>query len=386
MNRELAATPPMGWNSWNMFGPAVDEEKIMRTADTLVKKGMKELGYTYVVIDDCWTIKDGRDPQGNLVPDPGRFPSGIKALADYVHSKGLKLGIYSDAADRTCAGYPGSYGHEEQDAALWASWGIDFLKYDYCNAPWDQKSAIERYRRMGNALASCGRDILFSLCEWGARSPHLWGKTVGGSMWRSSGDIFDSWVDIWVQPPGGIGYYGVGIDTNIELAARIAGYGGPGGWNDLDMLVVGLKGKGQIEGNGLSPFEYRTHMSVWSITCSPLFIGCDITAMDADTEAILTNPHVIAVNQDPLGVPGKRILSKNGCDVFRKPLHDGSTAMAVVNRGSAPAECSFSAGELGFLDTEKTVFDIWQGANTHEFTGDLRVKIEAHETKFWLIP
>ena len=385
MNRGLAKTPPMGWNSWNMFGPRVDEEKIRSTADTLVDKGMKDLGYSYVVIDDCWTVKDGRGADGRLVPDPVRFPSGIKALADYVHSKGLKLGIYSDAADKTCAGYPGSYGHERTDAAQWASWDIDFLKYDYCNAPWDQAAAIDRYRRMGEALASCGREILFSLCEWGGRSPHLWGRDVGGSMWRASGDIFDSWVDVWVHPEGGVGYYGLGIDTNIELAARVAEYGGPGGWNDLDMLVVGLKGKGQIEGLGLSPFEYRTHMSIWSIACSPLFIGCDITDMDTDTEEILTNPHVLAVNQDSLGIAGKRILRRNGCDIFRKPLKDGTAAFAVVNRGTGPADCDFSAGELGLLDTAKTVFDIWKGGDAAEFGERIKVKIEAHETKYWII-
>src|SRR5688500_18182542 len=203
----LAATPPMGWNSWNMFGSRVSEAAIRETADAMVELGLKDLGYQYVVIDDCWSIKGRRDGNGDLIPDPEKFPSGMKALADYVHGLGLKMGIYSDAADRTCAGYPGSFGFEEQDARLWASWEMDFLKYDYCNAPTDQATAIERYGRMGAALRGSGREFLFSLCEWGGRSPHLWGREVGGHMWRSTGDIFDSWVDIWVAVEAP--YYGV---------------------------------------------------------------------------------------------------------------------------------------------------------------------------------
>src|SRR5436853_2063332 len=198
LSKTLAATPPMGWNSWNMFGNAIHEASIRETADALVSLGLKDCGYEYVVIDDCWSQKDGRDRNDDLIPDPHKFPNGMKALADYVHSLGLKIGIYSDAGDRTCAGYPGSYGFEDQDARLWASWGMDFLKYDYCNAPNDQATAIERYSRMGEALRKTGYEILFSLCEWGGRSPHLWGRSAGGHMWRVSGDVFDSWINIWV--------------------------------------------------------------------------------------------------------------------------------------------------------------------------------------------
>ncbi|MBN1649623.1 MAG: glycoside hydrolase family 27 protein [Spirochaetales bacterium] len=376
---KLATVPPMGWNSWNKFGVNVNEKAIRGTADTMVSAGFRELGYEYIVIDDCWSRKCSRDKNGDLVADPEKFPNGIKALADYIHDRGLKIGIYSDAADKTCGGWIGSYGFEEQDAALWASWGIDFLKYDYCHAPQDQASAIERYTAMGRALEKTGRDFLYSICEWGGRSPHLWAAKTGGHMWRVSGDVFDSWVDIWVSRPG---YYGIGIDTSIDIAAALHSYTGPGGWNDLDMLVVGLKGKGQIHGNGLSFLEYQTHMSLWSIACSPLMIGCDITALDSETAGLLLNREVLAVNQDPLGIPGKRVLQRAGCDVWTKPLSDGSTALAVINRRSSVAEPELRAGEIGLLDTEKQVRDLWKQQETGDFSTKLSLRVEAHETKF----
>jgi alpha-galactosidase len=198
-SKSLASTPPMGWNSWNTFGHNINEAVVRETADALVSTGLKDYGYEYIVIDDCWSIKDRRDSNGDMIPDPEKFPNGIKALADYVHSKGFKLGIYSDAAEKTCAGYPGSYGFEETDAQLWASWDIDFLKYDYCHAPVEQSVAIERYSRMGEALRKTGHEFLYSSCEWGGRSPHLWGRKVGGHMWRVSGDVHDSWVNIWIK-------------------------------------------------------------------------------------------------------------------------------------------------------------------------------------------
>jgi alpha-galactosidase len=299
-NSQLAQTPPMGWNSWNMYGPAVGEDVILGTAEAIARTGLKDYGYEYVVIDDCWSRKSGRDSNGDLVPDPERFPNGIRDLADHIHGLGLKLGIYSDAAEQTCGHYPGSLGFEDQDAKLWASWGVDFLKYDYCGAPEDQATAVERYTRMGEALKQSGREFLFSLCEWGGRAPHLWGRKAGGHMWRVSGDVFDSWVNIWVPDWNA---YGIGIDASIDLADHLAPYGGPGGWNDLDMLIVGLNGKGQISGPGLSAIEYRTHMSVWCMACSPLMIGCDVRSMGPDTAALLTNSEVLAVNQDSLGRP-----------------------------------------------------------------------------------
>lgn len=377
MSTALAATPPMGWNSWNMFGHAVSESAVRETAEAIAKLGFKDLGYQYIVIDDCWSKKDARDSHGNLVPDPEKFPNGLKALADSVHSLGLKIGIYSDAADRTCGGYLGSYGFEDQDAQLWASWGIDFLKYDYCNAPPDQATAIERYFSMGAALRKTGREFLFSLCEWGGRSPHLWGKEVGGHMWRVSGDVFDSWVDIWVTP---YNYYGLGVETSVDIANDLSDYGGPGGWNDLDMLIVGLKGKGSVKGGGLSFLEYQTHMSIWCMACSPLMIGCDVRTLDTETASLLLNPEVLAVNQDVLGKPARRAKVQGRCEIWRKPLADGSVAVALLNRGSSGADVTVKASDIGLLDTPKLARNLWTQQDTADFTTDHTWRVQPHET------
>lgn len=375
--KPLAATPPMGWNSWNKFGPAVSETVVRETAEAIVRTGLKDCGYEYVVMDDCWSQKTGRDSHGDLVPDPQRFPNGIKPLADHVHKLGLKLGIYSDAAEKTCGSYPGSFGFEEQDANLWASWGIDFLKYDYCNVPADQATAIDRYTRMGMALRKSGREFLFSLCEWGGRSPHLWGRKAGGHMWRVSGDVYDSWVNIWMADWKA---YAIGVDVSIDLAADLAEFGGPGGWNDLDMLVVGLKGKGQILGTGMSQIEYQTHMSMWCMACSPLMIGCDVRTMTPDTAALLTNREVLAVNQDPLGRPARRVKRFGFCEAWTKPLADGALAVALINRGSVGEDIHIRAGDLGLLDEPKLARNLWTGEDIADFTQELVKRIQPHET------
>jgi len=376
-SKSLAATPPMGWNSWNTFGHKVDESVIRETADAIVSSGLKDCGYEYVVIDDCWSRKTGRDSHGDLIPEPERFPNGIKALADHVHGKGLKIGIYSDAADRTCGSYPGSLGFEEQDAQLWASWGIDFLKYDYCNAPEDQATAIERYTRMGDALRKTGREFLFSLCEWGGRAPHVWGRKAGGHMWRVSGDVYDSWVNLWIADWK---TYAIGVDVSIDLAADLAAFGGPGGWNDLDMLIVGLKGKGQISGTGMSQMEYQTHMSMWCMACSPLMIGCDVRKLEPDTAALLLNRDVLAVNQDPLGRPARRMKRFGGCEVWAKPLADGSTAVALLNRGSRGEDMHLLAGDIGLTDEPKLARNIWAGEDIADFGRELVQRVQPHET------
>ncbi len=373
----LAPTPPMGWNSWNMFGSAINEDAVRGTADALIASGLKDCGYNYIVIDDCWSVKESRDSDGNLVADPEKFPGGMKALADYVHSLGFKFGIYSDAAEKTCAGYPGSLGFEEQDAKLWASWDIDFLKYDYCAAPEDQATAIERYTTMGNALKNSGREFLFSLCEWGGRSPHLWGREAGGHMWRVSGDIFDTWVNVWMPTWNG---YGLGVDVSLDIAADLHSYGGPDRWNDLDMLVVGLKGKGHIPGGGLTFLEYQTHMSLWAFACSPLMIGCDVRAMDTETAGLLMNREVLAINQDALGIPGYRVKQNRGLEVWRKPLSDGTTAVALFNRGSAGADIKFTASEIGMLDSSKLVRNLWKQEDIADFTTDFSCRVQPHET------
>jgi alpha-galactosidase len=301
----------------------------------------------------------------------------MKSLVDYVHNLGLKIGIYSDAAERTCAGYPGSYGFEEQDAQLWASWGFDFLKYDYCNAPPDQGAAIERYFLMGEALRNSGREILYSLCEWGGRGPHLWGSSVGGHMWRVSGDLFDSWVNIWMADWNN---YGIGIDVSLDIAHDLAEYGGPGGWNDLDMLVVGLKGQGQIHGTGMSFIEYQSHMSIWCLACSPLMIGCDVRQLDQETAALLMNRSVLAVNQDEAGIPGRRVKSLGNCDIWKKPLADGSVAVALINRGSSGREVILKAGDIGLLDGPKLARNLWNQEDIADFKQTLTHRVEPHET------
>lgn len=373
----LAATPPMGWNSWNMFGDKIHEDSIRETAVALAASGLKECGYEYIVIDDCWSRKSGRDGNGDLVPDPEKFPNGMKALADSVHDLGFKIGIYSDAAERTCAGYPGSLDSEVQDAQLWASWGFDFLKYDYCAAPNDQETAIQRYSAMGAALRNSGREFLFSLCEWGGRNPHLWGRKAGGQMWRVSGDVFDSWINIWMQTWN---TYGIGVDVSLDIAADLASYGGPGGWNDLDMLVVGLKGKGQIDGGGMSFIEYQTHMSLWCMACSPLMIGCDVRKMDKDTVALLSNREVLAVNQDALGIPARRVKQLGTCEIWQKPLADGSMAVALINRGSSGSDVTLKAGDIGLLDTPKLVRNLWAQADIADFKTDMLQRVQPHET------
>ncbi|XP_075666275.1 alpha-galactosidase-like isoform X4 [Castanea sativa] len=278
---ELALTPPMGWNSWNHFACHIQEELIRETADAMVSTGLAALGYKYINLDDCWAQLN-RDSKGNLVAKASTFPSGIKALADYVHSKGLKLGIYSDAGNETCSRQmPGSLGHEEQDANTFASWGVDYLKYDNCYN--DGISPKERYPKMSKALLNSGRPIFFSLCEWGQEDPATWAASIGNS-WRTTGDIQDSWESMISR-----------ADQNDKWAS----YARPGGWNDPDMLEVG--------NGGMTTEEYRAHFSIWALAKAPLLIGCDIRSMDNMTFELLSNKEVIAVNQDKLGVQGKKV-------------------------------------------------------------------------------
>ena len=255
-------TPPMGWNSWNTFGPDINEQLILETADKMVETGILNAGYEYLVIDDCWSLKE-RDKNGRLVADPAKFPHGIKAVADYIHSKGLKFGMYSCAGTLTCGGYPGSFEHEFTDAATFAVWGVDFLKYDYCY----HSSLIHGkylYRRMGTALKNCGRNILFSACSWGADNTAEWIRETDANMWRSTGDIADSWAS---------------VKNLTDAQDKILAYGGSGCFNDMDMLIVGMYGKGYVGLEVLSDVQYKTHFSIWALLASPLMIGCDIRNM-----------------------------------------------------------------------------------------------------------
>ena len=348
----LALTPPMGWNSWNKFGCNVSEDLIRRTADAMVSTGMKDAGYQYVNIDDCW--QGERDSQGFIQPDPARFPSGMKALADYVHSKGLKLGIYSDAGSKTCGGKPGSRGHEYQDALTYAQWGIDYLKYDWCNV--EGLKAQGAYLTMRDALFSAGRPIVFSICEWGNSQPWTWAGKVG-NLWRTTGDIyncFDCKIDHGT-------WYQAGVMQILDLQKGLRESAGPGHWNDPDMLEVG---------NGMTVSEDRAHFSMWCMLAAPLIAGNDLAAMSAETRRILTNKAAIAVDQDALGIEGFQYSAEEYIEIWFKPLSDGAWAMCVLNRSGRPQKVqfdwkkekvadAFSKRDAGFDATVYDLRDLW---------------------------
>ncbi len=353
----LALTPPMGWNSWNRFACNVTEDLVKSAADAMVSSGMKDAGYEYVVIDDCWQIS--RDAAGNIVADAKTFPAGIKALADYVHSKGLKFGIYSDAGTKTCAGRPGSRGHEYQDALQYAAWGVDYLKYDWCNT--GTANAQSAYSTMRDALNSSGRPIVFSLCEWGTNKPWLWAKDVG-NLWRTTGDISDCWTCkkdqlSWTQI----------LDLQVGLEA----YAGPGHWNDPDMLEVG--------NGGMTATEYRSHFSFWCLLAAPLMAGNDLKNMSPEIKEILTNKEVIAVNQDQLGMQGRRVRKHGDSEVWSKQLKDGGRAVILLNRGSAGADISVSWEDLGYpAHVSATVRDLWAKKDLGKSTGAFSATVSPH--------
>jgi alpha-galactosidase len=335
----LAQTPPMGWNSWNKFACNIDEATVRRVADAMAGNGMKDAGYQYVVIDDCW--HGPRDAGGFITYDAKRFPNGIKALADYVHAKGLKFGIYSDAGRKTCGGRPGSQGHEYQDAKTYASWGVDYLKYDWCET--GTRNAEEAYTLMADALRETGRDIVFSMCEWGTAKPWLWAANVG-NLWRTTGDITDKW--------DGKHDYSLGVMRIVDLNEPLYPFAGPGHWNDPDMLEVG--------NGGLTTTEYRSHFSLWALMAAPLIAGNDVANMDQDTRDILLNKEVIAVNQDRLGAQGRRVRDDGDLEVWSKPLADGSRAVILFNRGPEAKSIAVDWTELGYPATLKArVRDLW---------------------------
>src|SRR6201998_1136236 len=309
----LAQTPPMGWNSWNKFGCNVSEELIKSVADAIATNGMKEAGYQYVVIDDCWQVS--RDENGFIVADPQHFPSGVKVLADYVHSKGLKFGLYSDAGAKTCAGRPGSQGTEYQDALQYARWGADYLKYDWCNT--GTRNAEEAYLTMSTALLSTGRPIVFSCCECVTSKPCLWGKGIG-NLWRTTGDISDKWTTKKKWPDGTCCEYGM-VDI-LDMQIGLESFAGPGHWNDPDMLEIG--------NGGMTDEEYRTHMSLWSILAAPLLAGNDLRDIPPSTLAIPTNREVIAIDQAPEGKQGHRLSKSGDQEVWVKPLSGSAIAVA----------------------------------------------------------
>lgn len=373
----LAQLPPMGWMSWNYFADNLNEKDIMEMADAMVSSGMSDAGYKYIFIDDGWQC--GRTNRNELIPDPKKFPSGIKALADYVHGKGLKLGIYSDAAQLTCAGYTASLGFEEQDAHTFASWGIDYLKYDYCGAPADSATAKIRYKKMADALRNSGRDIVFGICEWGGRQPWKWGAKAGGQLWRTTGDVRDKWKDI--TNSGGWGILDI-MDVNKHLAS----YAGSGRWNDMDMLVVGLNGKkgpsGDLGGIGCTYTEYQTQMSLWCMMCSPLAVSNDIRTMDQETKRILLNKEVIALNQDSLGLQCRLVSGNDIFEVFVKQLAGGDYALAILNRSDKSAKLDLNFQNIG-LKGKYTIRDLWKHENLSSSSNGWKGALAAHETKIF---
>jgi alpha-galactosidase len=348
----LAKTPPMGWNSWNLFAEKIDDKTVRTMADAMVSSGMRDAGYIYVNIDDTW--EGVRDAQGNLHSNY-KFPD-MKALADYVHSKGLKLGIYSSPGPRTCAGYPASYGHEEQDAKTFAAWGIDYLKYDWCSAGsiYADGKLQPVYQKMGDALQSTGRPIVYSLCEYGIDAAQKWGAQVGANLWRTTGDIEDSWKSM-------IG--------NVEEQAPTASYAGPGHWNDPDMLEIG---------NGhMTDAEYRAHMSLWALVAAPLLAGNDLRKMTPATSAILLNKEVIAIDQDPLGK--QAIPVKNGdLQTWIKPLSDGGAAVGVVNLGSGPERVTVKASDLELRGKVSKARDLWEHKDVKFTDGAYSARVPPH--------
>jgi alpha-galactosidase len=349
---DLARTPPMGWNSWNKFGCDVSEQLIKGMADTIAATGMKDAGYQYIVIDDCWQVS--RDKSGNIVPDAQRFPSGMKALADYVHSKGLKFGVYSDAGARTCEGRPGSAGYEVEDARVYASWGVDYLKYDWCNS--DGQDAKIAYPTMRDALKASGRPIVFSICEWGRNQPWTWARGVG-HLWRTTGDISDRWASFTRL-----------LDQQVGLEK----FAGPGGWNDPDMLEVG--------NGGMTTPEYRAHFSLWCLLAAPLMAGNDLRSMTPETKEILTNKDVIAIDQDSLGRQGYRVRKDGDLEVWAKKLAGKDYAVVLLNRGKADATMAVSWQEIGLpYDAAPLVRDLWTKKETPGVKGNFVATVPSHD-------
>ena len=387
-NKFLGLTPPMGWNSWNTFTWEINDKLIREAADAFVSEGLKDAGYEYVVIDDCWSEKQ-RDKNGKLVPDHWKFPEGIKPVADYVHSKGLKFGMYSCAGTHTCGGHPGSFEHEFDDAETFAECGVDYLKYDYCYKP-DHIPGEVLYKRMSLALRNCGRDIMFSACNWGNDDVYKWIRESGAHLFRSTGDIQDNWESI------------------KRLALSQIGnecYGGNFCHNDIDMLVVGMHGGSNNEWinsteqgvnviadsgdtmpklGGCTDEEYRTHFSLWAIMNSPLMIGCDIRRMTPATREILTNKDIIAINQD-IECRGPYCIKQwnNPDNVFSlvKPLANGDYAVGMFNFGDRAGEMSLQFWDIGLPAASGrglSVYDCWKHEELGTFTERFVTTVEPH--------
>ncbi|MCW3112534.1 MAG: alpha-galactosidase [Segetibacter sp.] len=368
----LALTPPMGWNSWNKFQCNVDENLIKQIADAMVSTGMKNAGYTYINIDDCWHGE--RDSLGFIHPNAQRFPSGMKALSDYVHLKGLKLGIYSDAGSMTCGGKPGSRGYEFQDAQMYAKWGIDYLKYDWCNT--EGLKAEGAYKTIAAALQKAERSIVLSLCEWGQSNPWTWASNVG-HLWRSTGDITNQWEGVKSMGT----WRALSVMKILESQDTLRKYAGPGHWNDPDMLEVG---------NGMPVNEDRAHFSMWAMIAAPLIAGNDIRKMSKETAEILMNKEIIAINQDSMGVQGFKYAVKDSFETWLKPLKGGDWAIAFLNRNSKPKQVDFNwqnevindALSKATLDAKRTTYkvrDLWSRKDEGDTKKSFKATVPPHD-------
>jgi alpha-galactosidase len=367
----LAPTPPMGWNSWNKFGCNVNEKMLREVADAMVSTGLSDAGYKYLVVDDCWHGK--RDTLGFIQADPVNFPSGIKSVTDYVHSKGLKFGIYSCAGNTTCAGRPASRGHEYQDALQYAKWGVDYLKYDWCDT--QGLNAEGAYTTMCDALHNAGRPIVFSLCEWGNNKPWLWGPKVG-HLWRTTGDITANFTKDLHHGT----WSALSILHIIDLQDGLRKYAGPDHWNDPDMLEVG---------NGMKVNEDRAHFSMWCMLAAPLMAGNDILNMSRETLEILTNKEAIAVDQDSLGIQGFRFQQADSVETWFKPLKNGDWAVCFLNRTQSPANIEFdwktkvydelSGRDLDAASVQYELYNIWTKASAGTTKKSLKAVLPGHD-------
>jgi alpha-galactosidase len=370
----LAPTPPMGWNSWNTFQTNISEQLVKGIVDVMVASGMKDAGYSYLVLDDGWMAME-RDPKtGDLIPDPKKFPNGLKPVIDYAHSKGLKFGLYNCAGTKTCAGYPGTRGYEYQDARLYASLGIDYLKFDWCNT--EGINAREAYTTMSKALKTAGRPMVFSLCEWGSNQPWLWAEPVG-QLWRTTGDIaaqFDGIKDYG-------NWHANGVMTIVDMQDSLRRYAGPHHWNDPDMLEVG---------NGLTPAENRSHFSLWAMLAAPLMAGNDLRKMNEETRSELTNKDVIAVNQDSLGIQGFKYSGKDSLQTWFRPLRNGDWAVCFVNRSAVPKSIEYNWQNEAIndtlfnqtLDAKTTIYklrDLWTKKDAGTTKKTLKATIQPHD-------
>lgn len=356
----LSPTPPMGWSSWNAFGPNINEKGIKEVINAMVRSGMRKHGYVYVNLDDGWQDKRIRDEEGNPLWDAAKFPSGMKALGDFIHSKGMKFGIYTRPAWVA--------GHEDKVAQAFAAWGVDFVKYDFSD-----KDGKESNRKMVAAIRKAGRPIVFNVCEWGVNKPWEWAEEIGAQSWRTTFDL----VDKWETPTNSNA--GNGILTNLDINEGLSKYAGPGHWNDPDMLIVGLHGDNNMGGSGCTVAEYRTHMSLWCMMVAPLAAGNDVRNMSKVTREMLTNSEVIAVDQDPLGVQGTRVTRDGNLEIWKKPLQNGDIAVALFNRGPVTARIIVTWNDLG-ISGKWYVRDLWEKRKTGTADGSIERDVESHAT------